>query len=220
MNRTAHATITRAWPLLVFATSLVIVFAIYPPFRVGKVGADGKLVRSSESTAVFDPVSYAAEFWEKTLQPASEKAPELPAILELLRQDPAAAARRFGHKAGLGSTSTFFARGLGTIKVIERNRVLVEVDGSTIAIRTGPVFGNVVRDGTGLLDVNQLPGLEQFNALSAEINRLIETRVQPRIKSMPVGARIEFVGCAEAPESLSQTDPLLTFVPVRASVHP
>jgi hypothetical protein len=77
-----------------------------------------------------------------------------------------------------------------------------------------------VRDGCGLLDVNQVPGLAEFNALSAELNRLVEARVQPPLKTVAVGATITFAGCAEAPESLPAAGPLLTFIPVTAEVTP
>ena len=65
-----------------------------------------------------------------------------------------------------------------------------------------------------------MPGLTEFNALSAELNRLIEERVQPALKSVAVGATIRFAGCAEAPESLPASGPLFTLIPVQAEVLP
>jgi hypothetical protein len=78
----------------------------------------------------------------------------------------------------------------------------------------------VIRDGCGLLDVNQAPGLAEFNALSAELNRLVEARVQPALRSTSVGATLTFAGCAESPEALPASGPVLTFIPVQAEVSP
>jgi predicted lipoprotein len=91
-----------------------------------------------------------------------------------------------------------------------------------VALRIGPVFGNTVRDGCGLLDVNAFPGLEEFNALSAELNALVERNVLPALKAgANVGATVRFAGCAEAPESAPDAgEPLLLIVPIQAGMPP
>jgi hypothetical protein len=95
-------------------------------------------------------------------------------------------------------------RGSGRVTAVERSRVLLEVEGTLVALVTGPVFGNAVRDGSGLVEVNDVPGLAEFNEVSAVINRLVEERVQPGIRA---GARpgvvLRFAGCAEVPETLA-----------------
>lgn len=54
-------------------------------------------------------------------------------------------------------------------------------------LETGPVFGNVLRDGTGLLDVNDFPNSQDFNALSSEINRRVEEQVLLRSRLVAIG---------------------------------
>ena len=89
-----------------------------------------------------------------------------------------------------------------------------------VVIRLGPVFGNTVRDGCGLLDVNAFPGLQEFNDLSAALNTLVEKNVLPLLREKAVvGATVNFVGCAEAPENAADAgEPLLTIVPVRVEI--
>lgn len=168
----------------------------------------------------FEPADVAATFWTEQLQPAAADAPEIGVVLAALRRDPAAAADAHAHRVGLGGSAYYFARGTGRIAAVEANRVLVEVDGVTVAVRTGPIFGNAVRDGTGLLDVNNAPGLAEFNALSAELNQLVEQRVQPALADAAVGATLEFAGVASASKALPADGPVLTFVPVLGRVTP
>ena len=80
---------------------------------------------------------------------------------------------------------------------------------SQVSLETGKIFGNAVRDGTGLLDVNDFPNSQDFNALSSEINRRIEQQVLPALrKKAAVGATVRFVGCAEIMDEDTDLHPL------------
>jgi len=210
-----------AWPVLgavVLGSGLLVA---YPPFRLASQKATAAGAAATAATA-FDPAAFVADFWTGRLQPAAAQARSLEPLLADLRRDPAAALQAHGHRVGLGNAAYYFARGTGRVTAVERSRLLVEIDGALVAIRTGPVFGNVIRDGCGLLEVNQVPGLAEFNALSAELNRLVEEKVQPPLKTgIAVGATLSFAGCAEAPETLPAAGaPLLTFIPLHAEVRP
>ena len=209
-----------SWALIAFLVVMVGLLIAYPPVRfVSKQAAATTAATAAQND--FAPVAFVETFWSSKLQPAATVAPAIGPVLVDLRRDPAAAAKTHAHRVGLGNVSTFFVRGSGRVTAVERSQILLEIDGATIALRTGPVFGNVVRDGCGLLEVNQVPGLAEFNAVSAELNRLIEERVQPTLKSgVEVGATVTFAGCAQAPETLPSSGPWLMFVPVQAEVIP
>jgi predicted lipoprotein len=216
-----RAATPRPWGWLAFGLGLVSLLVVYPPFRVVSRQASAAGAATAAAGA-FDPAAFVAKFWSDQLQPAAGRAPALAPLLADLRRDPAAALQKHGHRVGLGHAAYYFARGTGRVTAVERSRLLVELDGIIVAVRTGPVFGNVIRDGCGLLEVNQAPGLAEFNALSAELNRFVEEKVQPALKTgVAVGATLTFAGCAEAPETLPAAGaPLLTFIPVQAEVAP
>jgi predicted lipoprotein len=211
------------WRWLALALGAVVLLVVFPPFRFVRLGPDGRPVATATTATpeVFDPVAFTGSFWTERLQPAATQAPALAPIVLAVRADPVAAAKQHGHKVGVGTTWYFFARGTGRVAAVERSRLLVEVDGAPgviVAVRTGPVFGNAVRDGCRLLELNTVPGLAEFNAVSAELNRMIEQSVQPPLRTgIEVGTRLSFTGCAEAPESVD-SGPLLVFVPVQAEV--
>jgi predicted lipoprotein len=113
--------------------------------------------------------------------------------------------------------------GEGRVVARERDAVRLAVgagaDAPVVELQTGPVFGNTVRDGTGLLDVNRFSSLQDFNALAAELNERIESRVLPtlRDRAQP-GTQVRFTGCAEAVEPTSG-QPLLTIVPTHVEIR-
>lgn len=213
------------WPAIVLLVLGLGLLVTFPPFHVvsRKSGPAPAGPSGGPVAAIFDAAAFSAAFWSGQLQPAVANAVEVKSILAVLSRDPAAAAKAYGQQVGLGGPVYFFARGTGRVAAVERSRVIVAIDGldgATVALRTGPVFGNTVRDGCGLLEVNRVPGLQEFNAISAELNRLVEERVQPTLKAgVAIGTHLGFAGCAEAPEQAGD-GPLLNFIPVRAEVQP
>jgi predicted lipoprotein len=174
----------------------------------------------ANTAKAFDASDYALAFWNGKLQPAVTLAPEASVVLAALKHDYPSALKTYARRVGIGSAAYLFVRGTGTVVAIERTRVVVDVGGHKVAVRTGPIFGSAVRDGSGLIEVNQVPGLTEFNALSAELNRLVESRVQPILRTVSVGRVLSFAGLTEAPEALPESGPLLSVIPVHVEPKP
>ena len=87
-----------------------------------------------------------------------------------------------------------------------------------VVLRAGLLFGNAARDATGLLDSSDFENSQQFNDISAELNRHIELHVIPILKEKAVvGRQVRFVGCAEVPDSADTVRPL-TLIPLVVSI--
>lgn len=204
-----------------FAVAAAILCWFFPLFHVVPL-ARRAAADATAAPAAFDSRLAAEKIWsEITL--AGSRAVELRQIVAAVRENPETAKTKFAKSAGMG-VAYFFVRGSGKVVARERNYVRLAVDGSPnelVALRIGPVFGNTVRDGCGLLDVNSFPGLQEFNALAAELNALVEQTVLPSLREKAVvGTTIQFAGCAEAPEAAAEAgEPLLTLVPVQAEIR-
>lgn len=193
----------------------------FPPFHVVRL-ATAKGAPGPTGTAVFDAKPVAAKLWQHEIPAAAAKAVALDRVITALRKNPADAKAQFGRTVGVG-VAYFFVRGRGRVVTRERNQLVIAPDGApgeVVALRIGPVFGNTVRDGCGLVDLNSFPGLAEFNALSSELNALVEQNVLPTLRAKAqVGATVTFAGCAEAPDVLDDPgEPVLTIVPVEAQV--
>ncbi len=176
---------------------------VFPPFRVVRLQA----ARESQSQRAFNPAAFAAEFWTNQLIQSLGQAADAGTVLAALAQDAPTAARRFGRSLGLSSATCYFLQGTGAVVSVEARGIGIALRGSAppadVLLETGLIFGNTVRDATGLIDVNRYPNSQDFNAISAELNRLVETRVIPSLMTTAsLGRRLRFVGCAEiAPDS-------------------
>lgn len=134
----------------------------------------------------FEPAAFVDRFWTDQLLPASDQAVNASKLVAALRDDPQAARAAFGRTVGLSEVYYYFIAGTGRVVSVEKNSIGLAVrDGYEeveVRLETGPVFGNVLRDGTGLLDVNDFPNSQDFNALSSEINRRVEEQVLPTLR--------------------------------------
>ena len=188
-------------PWLLAATLAVAALAVwrFPLFHIVPLEKAG----APQPAARFDAAKVAAEFWEKKLPSAVDRAPELSALLAALAKDSAAARQQYGRALGIGGATLFLARGTGRVTALEDDAVVVTSDrpGPPVKLATGLIFGNTVRDVTGLFDVSAYPDSQDFNELSTQLNALVEGKVASALKrAATVGKAIQFAGCFELEE--------------------
>ncbi|SMF65317.1 Predicted lipoprotein [Alteromonadaceae bacterium Bs31] len=168
--------------------------------------------------AKFDAVKYADDFWHGPLLAETENALKIEELISALQASPKKAAERYGKRLGLSSSSSYFIRGTGTIISKQDDVIsiaLTNSDSAKVVIELGPVFGNAIRDGSGLLDISQFSNTQEFNAISSEINMKVEQLVFPVLDDpeMLPGTVLRFAGGIELPDA--DTAPLkLNLIPV------
>jgi predicted lipoprotein len=191
---------------LVIGVSVVLYFL--PLFHVLPLEA----ARQQFAAQVFIAAAVVVTFWNDRLLHATKSAVDAGELAAALRTNPADAAQRFGRRLGLGSSSSYFVSGSGRIVAVEGGAITIALQGedaTTVVIEAGPVFGNAIRDGSGLLDVSDFPNSQDFNAISSEINRRVEERVLPVLREKAaVGAAVRFVGGAEIAGPETEVAPL------------
>jgi len=176
-----------------------------------------------KEAATFNPSVYAEKFWSEQLLKAYDRAVDADALLEAIRTNSAEAKKKFSRSVGMGESYNYFVSGQGRVLAITDDEIdLAVTEGATnveISLQTGLLFGNAVRDGTGLLSVNDFPDSQDFNGISEALNHIIETRVQPKLReAAKVGVSVAFVGCAEVNEETADPRPLKV-VPIQVDVE-
>jgi predicted lipoprotein len=161
----------------------------------------------------FDAVTFVDGFWKDKLIPAAERAVPAAELTTAVEKDPEAARKKYGRSLGMSGSYCYFVGGTGRAVAVEKNLVVVSVSDSQprlqVALKTGKIFGNAVRDGTGLLNVNDFANSQDFNALSAALNDRIERTVLPVLEKQVVpGATVQFAGCAEIKDEDTDLHPL------------
>lgn len=181
----------------------------FPPFRIVPLRED----RQRVTVPAFDPAAYVDRFWAERLIPGAAKAVDAAELVAALEMDRDAARRKYGQTLGLGGPPTYLVKGTGRVVSVEKDAVGLALSDdpsqALVSLQAGKIFGNAVRDGTGLLDVGDFARMQDFNALSAELNRRVEEHVLPELREKAaIGATIRFVGCAEIMDEESDLHPL------------
>jgi predicted lipoprotein len=186
-----------AFALLV---GLAVLFRLFPLFHVVSIQTAQKQRQSATSI----PAAFAADFWKNKLLPATDHATPISELWKALAADPAAARKKFGQSPGMSSVTYFLVRGSGKVAKVDKDNVQLSLENpppETLELSTGLIFGNALRDSTGLLNGSDFPNSQDFNDLSTELNHLVEASVIPALREKTVpGAVIHFVGCLELDE--------------------
>jgi len=90
-----------------------------------------------------------------------------------------------GKSLGISDDYNFVIQGNATVIAVEDENVLVTLDANknqTIRIATDFIFGNTIRDATGIANIGDFQNTMDFNNISIELNNIVRERVVPPFK--------------------------------------
>lgn len=192
---------------------------LFPLFHVRRLGdtAEGNAGDSANRPGHADAASYVRQFWDGPLR-RGEGATEVTQLWAAWDADRTKANRDYGRQVGLGGAWYFCVHGQGRIESIDRDRCSVALSATSrrVCIELGVIVDNTVRDAIGV-NVNEFANSQEFNAVSAELNRRVEQDViAPNRPLFTPGDAVTFIGCAKI-DGKSDIDPLC-IVPIRIDV--
>jgi len=174
---------------------LVPLFHLVPLRQTQQAAAGGE----------FNVTNAARAFWDDQLLKSLDRAAAVQQVLSSLGTDAAKARTQYGRTLGISTSTLFFLSGTGRVVAVKKNAIALALgrdsEAVDILLPTGRLFGNTVRDATGLLDASAFPNSQHFNDLSTELNHLVENTVLPQLRALAKpGVAIAFTGCAELEE--------------------
>jgi predicted lipoprotein len=180
-----------------------------------------KLDSAKNKTEGFDLASYTRILWERDLPEIARQGADIRSLLGALQDDPATTCRTRGHKLGISQTVYFFARGTGTITSLDDENVIVTLgDGRQVKVATDFIFGNAVREASGLVNIDDFLNMTDFNNVSVDLNKRVKENVAKPLRNAAVpGMSIEFAGAFEVNEKKPEPNGI-RIIPVIAEVKP
>lgn len=182
---------------------------VFPPFHIRSLAQ----VRAAKASAQFSAPDFVDKFWNERLLKSFDQAADAGKVLAAIAEGPQKAREQFGRTVGISSSYCFYLRGSGRVVGVDDSNIglSLKADGNEVdvSVPLGLVFGNAVRDGTGLLDASAFPNSQEFNDISAGLNHIVETKVLPELQRIAaVGKRVQFAGCVEVADEEQDLKPL------------
>lgn len=169
----------------------------------------------------FNPIAFAENLWNNELPLVLDQAIDIDKLTDLLKTHPTEAFDNYSNALGIGNIRYFLVSGQGMITDITEYGVGLVTTNNNLHVRiaTELIFGNAVRDASGLVDINDFSNTMDFNNISAGINSIIRTAVVPEFIALAEPGRlVTFTGAMELNrQHLHLDDPEV--IPVSVIVH-
>jgi len=147
----------------------------------------------------FNAASYAKNYLYTKLNPSISTLTGIDSLVNDIKTTKTSAFATYGHALDIGNIRYFMTKGSGLVTNVDESDIYILTTGKlTIKIATEYVFGNALRDASGLIKVNDFSNTADLNNISSEINRIVRTTVLPSFKSnVKKGDKITFAGAFE-----------------------
>jgi predicted lipoprotein len=132
----------------------------------------------------FKSDEYARHYWNDVLTREAKQAVDAAELVELLRNNPDLAFNSFGKTMGISDMSNILLKGRGQVTLISDDFIELRLcnSQSRIKLKTGMIFGNILRDCTGRIKMGDFKNSMDFNNISLEINKIVNTEIIPELK--------------------------------------
>lgn len=172
----------------------------------------------------FDALTYTKKLWEESLPAKLDSAVALITLIETIETNPAAAFSKYSNAIAIGNYRYSLVKAIGTVAIVNEDDIILQVSHADslmkIKMATEFVYGNAIRDASGLLDIKDFSNTTDLNNISEELNKTVRTAVLPSFKKqVKSGDRIEVTGAIEINKKHIRLNEL-ELLPVRIKILP
>jgi hypothetical protein len=198
---------------------VVLLLILFPPFHIRRIDSHAHEL-TNDHAASGDIAQAATRFWTTSLTSQRVRSTDWQVLIKGLREDPALANRRYGHRPGIGGPWFYLVSGEARVVSIDPRGLWLggpDLGEWRVLLQTGPLFGSALRDATGLLRLEDFSSFD-FNELGARLNRLSEVEVgSVVVRDARVGDPLAFVAAGRL-DPVSGDGRTLLLAPIRVSL--
>lgn len=148
----------------------------------------------------------------------SARSVELSKLLALVQSNPDSAFKAYGNRLGIGNSAYFMVKGKGKVIEKQANGLKVATENNNIlTIDTKYIFGNAIRDASGLVKLTDFKTNADFNKLSEALNMIIREKAIPEdLKNISVGDEIIVSGATKL-SKIPEKSTIVSILPIKIS---
>ena len=176
---------------------VVIGLVAYKSVYVKKLS--GMKVANNEK---FDAVSFSKKLWEEKLPAKLGSAVDLAIFIKATQTNQADAFSKYTNALGIGNYRYALIKAEGIVTDINEDDIMLQLKlGDSLMkakLATEFIYGNAIRDASGLVEVKDFPNTMDLNNISEVLNKMVRKTVLPPFKAaVKKGNRIIVTGAIE-----------------------
>ena len=150
----------------------------------------------------FDAVAFSKKLWEEKLPTKLGSAVELATFIKTTQSNPADAFSKYTNALGIGNYRYALIKTEGIVTNINDDDIALQTKMGdslmTVKLATEFIYGNAIRDASGLVDVKDFPNTMDLNNISEELNKMVRKTVLPQFKAaVKKGYKVIVTGAIE-----------------------
>lgn len=149
----------------------------------------------NQKSSFFDFNTYADSLYYNGILNQT-KAVALGSLTSEIEKNKENAFKTFGNRLGIGNSAYFMVETKGKITSIEDGVMKVNTsENGIVSVDTKYIFGNAIRDASGLVKLTDFKTNAEFNKVSEALNSIIrEKALPPIVQKLKVGDNISVTG--------------------------
>lgn len=199
---------------ILFRVGLLIVMAVLLYNSVYFESLDSRKMAQKEGG--MEPSKFADDFFENKLETIPTYKAET--LMESLRSDFEATLSSKGRQLGISNNYYFMIDSKAVVKRIETENVVVNLlsrESDSLYIATDFIFGNAIREASGLVSIGDYQNTMDFNNISVAINDHVRSNiVKPFAEKIKLGDTLFFKGAVKVNSKEKQSS-MLRVIPVK-----
>jgi predicted lipoprotein len=157
----------------------------------------------TEGTEKFDAVAFTNKLWNEKLPAKLDSAIELFNLIEAIRSNPSAAFQQYSNAIAIGNYRYSLVKFKGEVTGINEDDVVIQYNYTdslsvltkALPIATEFIYGNAIRDASGLVNVRDFTDATDLNRISEELNKKVKTIIIPPFrKQVKLGDTVAVTG--------------------------
>lgn len=171
----------------------------------------------------FNAVGFASKIWKDRLPAKLDSAIDINRLRHLIKANPDQTFEQYTHALAIGNNRCALIKGEAKVTAVGEDNVQIAINGDhpfDAILATEFVYGNTLRDASGLIDLKDFSSTADLNSLSKELNNIVRKEVVPGFKpQLKSGMIIDFVGAIELNKAHIHFDGL-EIVPIIVKIIP
>ena len=203
----------------VFLYALIIGLVLYNSVNISKLSGLENAVPDK-----FDAVAYTQLLWKNRMQGKLDSAVELSTLIKEVEANQQTALDKYGNALGIGNYRYVLVKAMVNVTEIKADELQVQYQFENkqidAVLATEYIYGNAVRDASGLVTVKDFSNTDDLNGISEAMNDKIRKEVLPSFKkAIQKGQKVKLVAAIELKKAFVKWNGL-ELLPIQLEILP